>query len=438
MQAVERPHSPTPEEVMAHLDGEPTTLPRDAMDAHLAACATCRSIADDLRGVTRATKAWTVDAAPATLAAEYAERGEAAEFAEFAERKRMRLGVLRGLRGPAWMRSRAGIAAVGAAAAVVIVIAAIRETRLARTMPIALDSAASRAVPESVMPSTTPVPPPAPAVAAPRAPVAGNVGGTLAGRASAPRFVERARELAAGAADTQGQISRGPMVIRTAVLNIVVKEFDPARGAVEKLVADSEGFIDTLTLDASTATARSLQGTLRVPADRLADVLTRLRQLGQVVQDSQGSQDVTDQIVDLDARLASARATEQRLTELLQNRTGRLSDVLDVERELARVRLDIERLDAQKTNVTRRVAYASIDVHIAEERKAGLDTGPLSLGSRIRVAAADGIEAAIASVVGLLLLVLSAGPVLLLWGGAAAALWLILRRAKVSRPRASE
>ena len=64
--------------------------------------------------------------------------------------------------------------------------------------------------------------------------------------------------------------------------------------------------------------------------------------------------------MDLDARLASARATEKRLTELLANRTGRLSDVLDVERELARVRLDIERLDAEKTNIGRRVTYATI------------------------------------------------------------------------------
>ena len=133
-----------------------------------------------------------------------------------------------------------------------------------------------------------------------------------------------------------------------------------------------------------------LRGTLRVPGDRLADALARLRQLGQVVEDTQGSQDVTDQIVDLDARLASARATEQRLTELLQNRTGKLSDVLEVERELTRVRLDIERLDAEKTNVGRRVSYATIDVTIREERKAGLDAGPLSLTTRIRIAAADG------------------------------------------------
>jgi hypothetical protein len=167
---------------------------------------------------------------------------------------------------------------------------------------------------------------------------------------------------------------------------------------------------------------------LRVPGERLADALARLRQLGQVVEDTQGSEDVTDQIVDLGARLASAHATEQRLTELLRHRTGKLSDVLEVERELARVRLDIERLDAEKTNVGRRVSYAAIGVTITEERKAGLDPGPLSLATRIRIAAADGLESALETIALTVLFLLRAGPSLVLWGAAGVSIWLVLRR----------
>jgi RNA polymerase sigma factor (sigma-70 family) len=164
------------------------------------------------------------------------------------------------------------------------------------------------------------------------------------------------------------------------------------------------------------------------PGIWVRDALARLRQIGQVIEDTQGSQDVTDQIVDLDARLASARATEQRLTELLRNRTGKLSDVLEVERELARVRLDIERLDAEKTNTARRVTYATIDINIAEERKAGLDAGPLSLATRIRVAAADGLESALESVAWTVLFLLRTGPTLILWSVVVAVVWLVLRR----------
>ena len=109
-----------------------------------------------------------------------------------------------------------------------------------------------------------------------------------------------------------------------------------------------------MTVTGDTASARQLRAILRVPGDRMSDALARLRQLGVVVEDTQGSQDVSDQMVDLDARLANARATEQRLAEILKNRTGKLSDVLEVERELSRVRLEIERIDAEKTNLGRR------------------------------------------------------------------------------------
>ena len=198
------------------------------------------------------------------------------------------------------------------------------------------------------------------------------------------------------------------------------------RASVEALVAQANGFLDHLTVTGDTSEVRTLRGTLRVPGDRMADTLARLRGMGQVTEDTQGSEDVSDQIVDLDARLASARATEQRLTELLRNRTGRLSDVLEVERELTRVRLDIERLDAEKTNIGRRVSYATIDLTISEERKVSLD-GPLSFATRLRIAAADGLESVLESVAATVLFALRTGPTLLVWGGIAALIWLALR-----------
>jgi hypothetical protein len=223
-------------------------------------------------------------------------------------------------------------------------------------------------------------------------------------------------------------------VIRTATLRLVAKDFDAARGSVEAIVAQAGGFLDQITVNGAAGTARTLTGTLRVPAGHLTDALTRLRQLGQVTDDTQGSEDVTDQIVDLDARLANARATEQRLNDILKNRTGKLSDVLDVERELARVRLEIERMDAERVNIGRRVSYATITLEIGEERKAGLEAGPLSLGTRLRVAAADGVEAALESVVAAVLFVLRAGPETIIWVGLGTLIW-IAGRQRLQRAR---
>jgi hypothetical protein len=226
-------------------------------------------------------------------------------------------------------------------------------------------------------------------------------------------------------------------VIRTATLRLVASDFAAARASVESVVAQAGGFLDQITVNGAPGAARTLSGSLRVPAVRLADALTRLRQLGQVTEDTQGSEDVTDQLIDLDARLANARATEQRLTDILKNRTGKLSDVLEVEREVSRVRLEIEQMDAQRLNTGRRVAYATITLQIDEVRKAGLESGPLSLATRLRVAAADGLESALESIVGAVLFVLRAGPAALLWLAAGLSVWAVVRRIRRTRTPAS-
>src|SRR5262249_2612171 len=128
----------------------------------------------------------------------------------------------------------------------------------------------------------------------------------------------------------------------------------------------------------------------------------------------------------------------QRLTDILKNRTGKLSDVLEVEREISRVRLEIEQMDAQRLNTGRRVTYATITLQIDEIRKAGLESGPLSLGTRLRVAAADGVEAAIETVVGGVVFVLRAGPAITLWVTAALGAWLLRRRIVRTRPSTAE
>jgi anti-sigma factor RsiW len=397
MPADSHPHSPTPEEIMAYLDGETPPASRAIIETHLAGCKECEMVADSFRRVSQRAAEWTVEPSPASM-----------RMPEGPLARPQRARVL------AWRPSRFVLAGLTAAAAVLVVIS-LNDGPRARSRTAA---ARAQSAPVDAIAFDRPLPNVLAGRAAGRG---GGAGGVVGELSQVPALA--APQAAEGAAPV-----RNPSVIRTARLQIVAKDFGGVRAAVESVVTQAAGFIDQMTITGDTSTARVLRGTLRVPGDRLADALARLRQLGQVVEDTQGSEDVTDQIVDLGARLASAHATEQRLTELLRNRTGKLSDVLEVERELARVRLDIERLDAEKTNVGRRVSYATISVTIAEERKAGLDAGPLSLATRIRIAAADGLESALESVALTVLFLLRAGPSLVLWGAAGASIWLVLRR----------
>jgi hypothetical protein len=415
MAAADYTHSPTPEEVMEYVDGEGTAASRATILAHLASCVTCHAIVSEQRGLSEQAGTWTVDPAPPSLRAPAAARGQILSLTA------------------AWRSSRFVLTCLAAAAGVVVVISL--NTRDRRVTDGGRGATARAA---SLLKAAAPQPVDATRAASlPMDSIDGRVAGG-AGGAAGDLLVGRALRIP-GQAEPVAPL-RTPAVIRTATLRIVAKEFGGVRAAVETVASQAGGFIDQMTVTGDNTTARELRGTLRVPGDRMADALARLRQIGQIVEDTQGSQDVTDQIVDLDARLMSARATEQRLTELLRNRTGKLSDVLEVEREIARVRLDIERLDAEKTNMGRRVTYATIDIHVGEERKAGL-VGPLSLATRTRIAAADGLESALESAALTFLFFLRAGPTLVLWGLAAGLIWLAARKRLLRdspRPKALE
>jgi len=142
-----------------------------------------------------------------------------------------------------------------------------------------------------------------------------------------------------------------------------------------------------------------------------------LRKLGRVESETQSAEDVTAQYVDLNARLLNARNTEQRLTDLLRQRTGKLADVLAVETEITRVRGEIERMEAERKNLVNRVGFATVTTTVVEDYKAQLQMVPHSTSGRIRNAAVEGYRTMVEGVVGLVLFLLSYGPSLLLWGG---------------------
>ena len=128
------------------------------------------------------------------------------------------------------------------------------------------------------------------------------------------------------------------MIVRSARLTILTKDFDGSRARIETIARESQGYLDQLTAQGEVGSGRTLSATLRLPSGRTETALVELRKLGKVREESQNSSDVTSQYVDLQARLTNARNTEQRLTDLLRERTGKLPEVVEVEREISRVR----------------------------------------------------------------------------------------------------
>ncbi|HVG89886.1 MAG TPA: DUF4349 domain-containing protein, partial [Alphaproteobacteria bacterium] len=228
-----------------------------------------------------------------------------------------------------------------------------------------------------------------------------------------------------------------PMIARTAGLTLTTKEFDKSRAALEEILKHHNGYMGELKVSAPAEAGRTLSATLRVPGPQLEAAMAELKKLGRVEDESQGGEEVTQQYVDLQARLANGKHTEQRLTEILRTRTGKLQDVLKVELEIDRVRGEIEQMQAEQKELTKRVAFATLNTTVKEEYQAKLQATPPSTGSRFRNAAVDGYNTVVEGVIDVALFLLSAGPSLLLWAAIlffpARWAWKKLRR-KVAEP----
>ena len=230
------------------------------------------------------------------------------------------------------------------------------------------------------------------------------------------------------------------MIIRTAALTLVTRDFDGSRAGMERVVSQRQGYIAQLNVTGGTSVARALTASLRLPVERFDDSLGELKQLGRLVQDSRSGEEISQKYVDLVARLGNARNTERRLIDVLQQRTGKVADILSVEQEIARVRGEIESMEAQRKNLENQVRFATVQLSLTEEYKAQLEISPPSTGRRLQNALIEGYRATVESAIELAYLALRYGPALLFW--VAILFWpsrFILRRVEARhRTRAEE
>jgi hypothetical protein len=238
--------------------------------------------------------------------------------------------------------------------------------------------------------------------------------------------------IAGGAAEVTG-----PMIARTVSLTIQVKDVAASRSALDAILARYQGYAAELSINTPENAARSFGASLRIPAPALTAALADLRKLGRVQGESQSGEEVTQQHMDLAARLRNARETEQRLLAILERRTGKVADVLAVEEQISNTRGEIERMEAELNLLEHRVDFAAVQLQLAEEFKAQLNPSSASVGTQMHNAFVTGLGNAGDAVLGIVLFFGEYGPVLLVWlivlGTPA---WLVWRRFRKAESRA--
>ena len=180
-------------------------------------------------------------------------------------------------------------------------------------------------------------------------------------------------------------------IIRNAELYLETMEYEPALEKIPALAEQSGGYIESSSSDgislyeksSTRPSRRSAHFTVRVPADNLDSFITSLSTEFNLLNKLENSSDISDRYYDTQAHLSNLQIQEKRLLELLEQ-AGKLGDLLEIEKELADVRYQIETLTATMKRMDGQVSYSTVTISLEEvvEYKE-VTTPPRTFGDRL-------------------------------------------------------
>lgn len=159
-------------------------------------------------------------------------------------------------------------------------------------------------------------------------------------------------------------------IIRDATVLVEVRDARKAGEALSGTAKRLGGYVGDSTEEVDAIGVRTVTIQVRVPADRFDDLMKTVDAQGAVLSRHVGTQDVTEEYVDVDAKLRNLKRTEARLLGHL-DKTGKLADTLAVEREISRVRMEVEQYEGRLRYLKHSVSFSTATVTCREKAKPG-------------------------------------------------------------------
>lgn len=211
-----------------------------------------------------------------------------------------------------------------------------------------------------------------------------------------------------GGATAADGVSLAPQaLVRTAEITVRTKDLADAAGSARSLTEGAGGYVGDESTSRDPGAPARARLTLRVPAEEYDAVLGDLGELGRVVDREVRVKDVTDEVVDVDSRVRSQRASVDRIRGLMNDAT-KLGDVVTLEGELSSRQADLEALLAQQSSLKERTALGTITLEL--RRPAAAKQDDEDDGTGVADALAGGWDAFVAGLRGVLIAVSASLP----------------------------
>ncbi|MEY2585567.1 MAG: hypothetical protein QOD80_1593, partial [Verrucomicrobiota bacterium] len=156
-------------------------------------------------------------------------------------------------------------------------------------------------------------------------------------------------------------------LIRNATAELEVASFDDSIQKITAFVSEEKGYVATTNSEKQANGKLRGEIVVKVLPDSLDRFLGKLRGIGELKNQALTTEDVTKAYFDTESRLKNARLMEQRLIEILKTKSKDVADLLEVEKELGRVREQIETMQGELKFMDSQVAFATVTITLAEK-----------------------------------------------------------------------
>lgn len=227
--------------------------------------------------------------------------------------------------------------------------------------------------------------------------------------------VERSRSQPSGSSSGPVAVIPSRKVIQNHHLDVAVKDLNFAEESLVSMVSLSGGYISRSDIGQNTGARRQGSWTLRVPGAKASDIAKQILGLGEPIKQSSDAKDVSEEYYDLEARIKNKKIEEDRLILHLKDSTGKLVDILACEKEITRVRGEIEQAQGRINMLANLSSLATIQVTLVEHKDYKPPAAPTFL-TKVQRALDSSLEELLKTGQWLVLGVVSWAPWVIAWG----------------------
>jgi hypothetical protein len=155
-------------------------------------------------------------------------------------------------------------------------------------------------------------------------------------------------------------------IIYNAQVTLVVESVADFGRKLGDLVKQAGGYISATDQTSYSGARRGASWTIRVPVDKFDGLFATIGRMGELQQSHLDTQDVSQEYYDIEARITNKQQEEKRLLKHLADSTGKLEDILAVERELSRVRGEVEQMQGRIRYLSNVTAFSTVTINATE------------------------------------------------------------------------